>query len=246
MSIPDVLVATRSLREDEGPRVTGAPPAPAGKQRKCQKKADRFETQKLHEYVPGRLAAHVGREVKNPMTADQLQGLETTLAELQRATDVEYHVQDDKVCAKAFRSPVILPTRTSMKVYTWMLLHNLGRNDHLYMCSESGRWLLEPSMVDILKRHKHIHVLLAFDLDRKELRRRYKKANLELRIVNPWHHNRHMTIVCQGDQPRRAIYFARHLRSPIVTAVYLDSIRDVRQLMRAFKMRWDEATVLET
>ncbi len=50
-----------------------------------------------------------------------------------------------------------------------------------------------------------------------------------------------MTIVCRGSQPMRAVYFARRLRTPIVTPVYLKEVKDAERVKRAFDLMLAEA-----
>jgi len=99
-------------------------------------------------------------------------------------------------------------------------------------------------MRTMLSKSKTIHLLLAFDIETKRLLKQYGER-LKWTIIDPWRHNRHMTIVCDGKQPKLAIYFARRLRSPVITAVYLDGMRDVKRLTDVYWQRWDEAIAEE-
>lgn len=50
-----------------------------------------------------------------------------------------------------------------------------------------------------------------------------------------------MTVVCSGSAPSRAVYFARRLRSPLITPVYLEKPRDALRVKRTFDlMRLEE------
>lgn len=221
--LPDVLVSTKNLR-------------------KSRTRA-RKETHLLHEFNCERLARQVLARIKNPANPDDLDLLERTLKGLQDEADVELHTQDDRVCSKAFKRPVTLTTPTSLQAYTWLMFRDLKPCDRVYMSSETGAWLTRKPIHEMLKDQRKMRVLLAFDLEKKTLRKKYGKPGKRLKrqLVNPWHHNRHMTIVCEGKQPVRAIYFARHLRTPVITAVYLDSIRDVKRMMEMHQTRWTEA-----
>jgi len=230
-SIPDVLVSMPSLRSDQGDR----PSLP------YITTPEMAETHTLHEFDPRRLAEHVAHRVKNPLADEECELLTETIAGLQRESDVELHTQDDRVCSKAFRSPVILKTATSLKAYSWLMFHDLKPEDRVDISSETGGWLLDRTIVRMLKAQEEVRLLLAFDIDRQRLEKAYREAAIKLSFVNPWHHNRHMTIVCKGDRPARAIYFARHLRTPVITAVFLDSVRDVQHLMKMYEIRWNEA-----
>jgi hypothetical protein len=45
-----------------------------------------------------------------------------------------------------------------------------------------------------------------------------------------------MTIVCKANVPMRAIYFARRLRTPMITPVYLDRPADAERVKRTFDL----------
>lgn len=228
-TIPDVLVSVEGLRAS-GTQIT--PPTVAY--------AQRDDSQLLHPFDPAELAEMVVRRVGNPSKKSDRRKLAKTLAALQEESDTELHTQDDRVCSKAFRCPIILRTRTSLNAYTWLMLRDLDEHDEIRMCSETGEWLTKdptPDRIGTLK----IKALLAFNTEIKALRERYSEEQMEICYVNPWHHNRHMTIVFRDGQPHRAIYFARHLRTPVITAVYLESVRDVQHLNRAFEIRWTES-----
>jgi hypothetical protein len=228
-TIPDVLVGVKGLR------ATGEEiPPPNSSYR------ERDETQLLHPFDPVLLADLVARRVKNPCTESDRDILASTLDALQRESDTELHTQDDRVCSKAFKHPIVLRTRTSLNVYTWLMLRDLGENDEIRVFSETGEWLTKAPTPERIGTHK-IKAVLAFNTETRKLRKYYPESQLKIRYVNPWHHNRHMTIVFRDEQPSRAIYFARHLRTPVITAVYLDSVRDVQHLNRVFEIRWKES-----
>jgi hypothetical protein len=222
-SIPDILESNRSLRKD-----------PTWDDSRGK------STHALHEFAPGKLARHVLARVKNPYSDKDLKLLKRTIKDLQRESDVEIHTKDDRVCSKAFRRPAILATATSLRAYTWLMLKGLSPDDEVHVSSETGAWLLKEPIFALLSEQRKIRALLAFDIEEDLLEKAYGER-LERRVVDPWRHNRHMTIVCQGEQPVRALYFARRLRTPIITPVYLDGPRDVQRLMKMYTERWDEA-----
>jgi hypothetical protein len=230
---PDILISRQDLR-------TQGRPTPKHRGRQGKRGGSSSETHVLHEFDVEKLAAHVLARVKNPFGPDDVRLLTEALRELQSQSDVELHTQDDRVCTKAFRRPTTLKTTTALTVYTWLMLHGLERGDRVHVSSETGKWLTRDSIVPLLKRQR-LRVLMAFDIDESALEKKYKRRRVQRAHVNPWHHNRHMTIVCDKERPMRAIYFARHLRTPIITAVYLDSVRDVEHLMKTYEIRWDEA-----
>lgn len=194
--------------------------------------------QRLNKFDVDKLAHHVLVRIKNPVDPEDVKLLRKTFKTLQKQDDVEFHIRDDRVCSKAFELPATLPTVTSRRAYTWLMLQDLGPDDEVLVSSEDGEWLLEPLAQQLVAKPR-IRALLAFDVKRRKLAEAYRDR-LSIAVVDPWRHNRHMTIVCREGQPSRAIYFARRLRAPVITAVYLKSIRDVRRLMRLFDERWSE------
>jgi hypothetical protein len=229
-TVPDVLLSERSLRKD---------PADYGAASK-----DHDASHYLHDFAPKLLARHVLARVCNPPEpkARDLELLRRTIKQLQRTTDTEIHTHDDRVCSKAFRRPMILPTATALHLYTWLMLQDLEPKDRICVSSETGEWLLSAPMRGLLQKQRRLDVLVAFGSAEGDLRDRF--GGLEVRSMDPWHHNRHMTIVFKKGRPARAIYFARRLRSPIITPVYVDGIRDVQRLMTTFKVRWKQARPL--
>jgi hypothetical protein len=218
---PDRLVSRKHLREE--------PNAP---------RVDK-ETASLHRFNPQALADHILPRVKNKAPPQDRQLLIDTLAYLQKETEIELRTRDDRVCTKAFRNPVTLATATAQEVYTWLILRNLCRSDDaVFISDENGEWLLRKAISDLLQHRKRFEVLLAFGDKRECLEEMY--PNIKIRVANPWHHNRHMVIVCDADNANRAIYFARRLRSPVVTPVYLRETDDAQQLERIFHERWEE------
>jgi SIR2-like domain len=218
----DILVSNRSLRRSHNGSL-----------------AEQGGTHLLHEFDPRKLALHVLPRVKNPWSRADLAMLENTIADIQCQSDVEIHTTDDRVCSKAFRRPVILSTATSLQTYTWLMLQKLERKDEVCISSEVGAWLLDEPILGILKDQSKIRALFAFDIEQDELALAYK--GLKSHVIDPWRHNRHMTIVYKEGRPSRAIYFARRLRTPVITPVYLEGMRDVQRLTRMFEERWVQA-----
>jgi hypothetical protein len=95
--------------------------------------------------------------------------------------------------------------------------------------------LKDDDITELVRKHHKIEVITAFDVRHDELQDAYGDK-LILRPINPWRHNRHMTIVCRGATPLRAVYFARRLRTPLITPVYLPSPSDAARVMRAFEL----------
>jgi hypothetical protein len=234
--VPDILLSHKSLRMPTKPG--GGAPGLAGQP------PSKSETRLLHAFDPEKLARHVLMRVKNDedesVFEEAVRSLGRTLSDLQGDTEIELHMRDDRVCSKAFRSPATLPTSTSLQAYTWLMLSGLREQDKVHVSAETGDWLLREPMKTMLLRQKKIQLLLAFDA-KAELLDKTFGGRLEMTMIDPWRHNRHMRIVCDADQPKSAIYFARRQRTPVITAVYLDDMRDVKRLMDMYVERWDEA-----
>jgi hypothetical protein len=193
----------------------------------------------LREYVPNLQAEHVISQIgaRDPGVQRRLS---QTLRRLQKESEVEIDSTDDRICAKAFDSALPLPTITSLSVYTQGLFKDLRPDDEVYIICETGEWLLGEKMADLLNTQKHIEVITAFELKKAKLNKQYGDR-LKLHTIDPWRHNRHMTIVCRGNVPQRAVYFARRLRSPIITPVYLKQVNDAERVKRTFDLMRTEA-----
>jgi hypothetical protein len=153
---------------------------------------------------------------------------------------VEIQPTDDRVCSKAFDSPLTLPTITSLDIFTKWLFSDLRPADEIYISCETGEWLIQnEGMFELLSKQEHIEVITAFRLKIKGLHAKYGDA-LNLRVLNPWRHNRHMTVVCRGGSAMRAVYFARRLRTPLITPVYLDQPNDAARIKHAFDLMRQE------
>ncbi len=118
-------------------------------------------------------------------------------------------------------------------------VEDVKKRDRIYISAETGAWLMRNSIPTLLKKPRKMRAIQAFDIEEKVIRKHFPQLKLELQ--NPWHHNRHMTVVCRGKEPVRAIYFARHQRNPIITAVYLSDSSDVRTMKVVHRRRWKEA-----
>jgi hypothetical protein len=193
----------------------------------------------LREYVPNLQAEHVISEIgaKDPSIQRRFS---RALRRLQTDSEVEVDSTDDQICAKAFDSALPLPTVTSLRVYTQGLFKDIRPNDGIYIICETGEWLLGEKMGDLLSAQSHIEVITAFELKKTKLEALYGDR-LRLHTIDPWRHNRHMTIVCRKDVPQRAVYFARRLRSPVITPVYLKEAIDAERLKRTFDLMRTEA-----
>jgi hypothetical protein len=163
--VPDILLSQAGLRAE----VTGG-------------SVSRPDIQSLHPFDPARLAEHVLLRVKNDYNDSDLELLTRTFGGLQKDSEFEQHMQDDRVCSKAFRRPATLPTATSLQAYTWLILKDLRAGDRVDLSSETGDWLLwEPVLtmltekLTVLKDEKAaIRLLVAFDTEVEKLTKEYR------------------------------------------------------------------------
>jgi hypothetical protein len=165
--------------------------------------------------------------------------LTETLKYLQGDTEIEIHSCDDRVCPKLFANPMQLNTLTALRGWTLEMFRNDEDFDQLWLVAETGQWILDKEVAGILtERGLTIKLLQAFDAEVK-----IPETEVETRQL-PWgRHNRHMTVICSGNQPRAAIYFVRRLRSVTVTPVYLSNPKDLKRVGAAFQTLWEEADV---
>ena len=199
-------------------------------------------TFKLREFVSGKLADHVlSRSGLGGTDAKRKQRLARTLEALQTGSEVEIQPTDDRVCSKAFSDPIALPTITSLRTFTHGLFQGISPEDEVYIICETGEWLLtDETMYKLLSNQHHVQVITAFELKSGDLDKKYQHR-LKHIAIDPWRHNRHMTIVCRGSSPHRAVYFARRLRTPLITPVYLKNPTDAARVKRAFDLMYYEA-----
>jgi hypothetical protein len=190
--------------------------------------------QRLTDIDLSLLTRRILRELRNPADATDAQVLRDAFRALQKGTEIELHSRDDRVCAKTFVAPITLKTRTALEAYTQELLNCHKSSKRAYFVSETGEWLLEKRVRAQLEKSP-IRIILAFETEVDNLKDAYPK--LKHKVTNPWWHNRHMTIVDDGDS-QRGIYFLRRQRSPYVTPVYLGDAQDVQRLFRGFEAMW--------
>jgi SIR2-like domain len=203
-----------------------------------------YDIHKFHLADPKKLANHAANSLgfSKGRKTESIELLTKTLEYLQHDTEIEIHSCDDRVCSKLFAKPMQLKTLTALRGWTCELLLNTPDFDELWYVAETGDWILEPPIRELLaKRCNKIQLLQAFD------------ANVDIRGVEiethklPWgRHNRHMTIVRSNNESRAAIYFVRRLRAPSVSPVYLaGGAEDLRRVTLAFQKLWFEAQSYE-
>ncbi|MGN6816976.1 MAG: SIR2 family protein, partial [Solirubrobacterales bacterium] len=163
---------------------------------------------------------------------------------LTKGTEYELHSRDDRVCSKTFSSPMVLKTLSSLDAYSFDLAREgctLGDQGRIDVISETGDWLLERNKAfkRQLRAIPKIRLIVAFLCDVEKLYEEFD--HIEIAYQQPWHHNRHMAILRRNKQPKQAIYFARHHRTPYVTPVLVKRRQDISVLQTTFKDRWTKS-----
>lgn len=167
---------------------------------------------------------------------------------LYSGTEYEFHSRDDRVCSKTFAEPVVLKTLSAFHAYSFGLAMEASTSEgqiEIDVISETGDWLLKRSEAfkDLLKKADKIRLIVAFLCDVPEIHREFKKVRFAYQ--QPWHHNRHMAILRCDGEPKQAIYFARHHRTPYVTPVLVRRRGDIGVLQTTFEDRWKNSTKLK-
>jgi len=265
--IPDVLVAIDDIRiqpKDESEEALRKllKPLPEGR---------RDEWQPLPQLDLERLRDRVLPQIVDSPSAEHGALLLEELEAINDDSEYELHTQDDRICSKTFSAPMVLGTLSSLDAYSFDLVRRARDNRdkaQIDIVSETGDWLLHRSVE--FKRNLaaagRIRLIVAFLGKVPELHTQFPQ--IEIRYLQPWRHNRHMVILRiastlpQKDNPavrskkkekeepcdgaaERAIYFARHHRTPYVTPVLLKRIRDIDILGATFKDRWKVALKVE-
>jgi len=268
--IPDVLVAMDDIRiadlgdmsvEEELRKRLLEPPA----------QGRRDEWHELPRLDLVRLRDRVLPHIVDAPTDEHKRLLLEELEAINTDSEYELHSRDDRVCSKTFSAPIVLETLSSLDAYSFDLVQRASKKPdgtQIDIVSETGEWLLNRSQTfrENLGAAGRIRLIVAFLAQVPELYREFPQ--IDIRYLQPWHHNRHMVILRTGassPQPdeegagdagqekaepcegaaERAIYFARHHRTPYVTPVLLKRIRDIDILGTTFKDRWESALVVE-
>jgi len=181
--------------------------------------------------------------VDSPDTADR-RALTSAVERLNTGSEYELHSRDDRVCAKTFSNPMTLKTISALDAYSFELVRqaSLGDATRVDIIAETGHWLKrrDDDVIRELARRGRIRLIVAFLSEVKDLLAEF--PGIQLSHQQPWHHNRHMVIIRDGAEPRAAIYFARHQRTPYVTPVFVRTRRDIQVLQTTFNDRWEHST----
>lgn len=204
----------------------------------------------LRAIDPKRLAKHTLAEIdssKWPGTKprgklrSQRALLSDVINELCIEDELEIHSLNDRVCSKVFVDPLILPTHTAFRAWARRLL--MGDDyDEIRVVAETGGWLAEK---ETRKAVRHIgkgdiKLIVAFDARAGTFKAKLGKK-VEMRRIPWWRHNRHMRLLCKNGQPVRALYYARLLRTSMVTPVFLHHGADLKRLELGWQRLWQEA-----
>jgi hypothetical protein len=221
--VPDIFQATNEVRGDSEER---------GK-----------KWHVLPDLVLSSLVKRILPHVVDSPSAEDGKALVEALEDLERGAEYEIHSRDDRVCEKTFFKPLTLKTISAHHAYSFELIRLAAENapnGKVDIIAETGDWLWNRSDVaEEMKNAGQIRLIVAFTTDVKDLRDRF--PNMEITQQQPWQHNRHMVIVKSGDELRRALYFARHHRTPYVTPVLVRRHHDIRVLETTFTDRWNKS-----
>ncbi len=240
--VPDVLRTARDIHRD--------PLGPSnelllrGQLLSSPGPGDKDKWHELPELDPHALAKRVLPHIVDAPSPKQERLLAKELKQLYEGTEYEIHSRDDRVCDKTFSEPSTLRTLSSLDAYSFELVKCTSENGGsitVDIISETGDWLLRRSetFIEHLSNAAQIRLIVAFLCDVPKLRQRF--PDIELRFLQPWHHNRHMVIVRANSEPLQGIYFARHHRTPYVTPVLVHRRQDIRILQTTFEDRWENA-----
>ncbi len=221
---PDIFQAMKEIRTDDGEE------AP-------EKWTDlpKLDLPRLAQ----RILPHV---VDFPLREDQ-ELLEEALDEQAGGAEYEVHSRDDRICEKTFSDPMTLKTVSAHGIYSFELIRLAAEeapDGELDIISETGDWLMDRDDVAVkLAEVEDVRLMVAFTTEVPRLRKQFPK--MLVKQQQPLQHNRHMVIVKRKGESRRALYFARHHRTPYVTPVFVRRHRDIRVLETTFDDRWGKA-----
>jgi hypothetical protein len=199
-----------------------------------------------------RMARHVLNEIDasrwprrtcalNSRAQADLDLLARALKGLATKDELEIHSLDDRICSKVFVTPRVLATHTTFQRWTTAMIAD-DDFDELRIVAETGGWLAAKEQRKQFERlgEGKIQLLVAFDMRVKGLKKAYGDR-LDYRLIPWWRHNRHMRVVYDHGVPLRGVYYARRLRTSLVTPVALRHGADLKRLGLSFEGLWAEA-----
>jgi hypothetical protein len=238
--VPDVFEATEEIRSSNGPT-----PEKLAHERLLEvPEGQRDEWSELPQLDASRLVERVLPHIVDSPTDSDWRGLMSAVERVRAGSEHELHSRDDRVCAKTFSNPVTLKTISSLDAYSFELVRqaSLGDASEVDIIAETGHWLRRrrDDVIVELAAQGRIRLIVAFLCEVEDLLTDF--PGIRLSHQQPWHHNRHMVILKDKGEPRAAIYFARHQRTPYVTPVYVRTRADIGVLQTTFEDRWEYAT----
>jgi len=193
-------------------------------------------------------ATELSQEVRRKLSYRNRQKLnecgklfEETLMDLYRNKEIELRGQTDQLYNKVFERPQFIRTLTGINYHTERLLREKGW-DRLFVVAETGEWLLAPNVIELLSdKEVEIYLIVADRTFEQELQKSYGVKLKPVVQLDWFDHNRHLTLVLDGDDPKEALYFTRRLRSPHINPVVLSG-NDVDVVLDSFIAYWQKAT----
>ncbi len=239
--VPDVFQATDEIR------INGSSPS-AEKLFHDQgiltlQEGQRDEWCELPQLDPRKLVDRVLPHIVDSPRRQDRSALIEAVERLNSGAEYELHSRDDRVCAKTFADPLTLKTISALDAYSFELVQHAAesKSGQVDIVAETGHWLQrrKDDVIAELAKERQIRLIVAFLCEVDDLINDF--PGIQIRHQQPWHHNRHMVIVRDDKEPRAAIYFARHQRTPYVTPVYVRTRRDIAVLQTTFEDRWKYA-----
>jgi hypothetical protein len=212
---------------------------------KPAKRAKPGSERALPVIAPAALAAHVLAGIdpirfpRDGRAGREHARLATVLKHLRDGDEVEFHSRGDRISSKVFVAPRVLPTRTAFRAWSGTLTDDPKAFDELRIVAETAGWLEGRKEL----RKTKLKLILAFDRSAKDLRKEFRHA--EIRYLPWWRHNRHMRLAFWEQRPVGGVFYARRLRTSMVTPVYLYDAEDLRRAELNFDLLWDEAKAYE-
>ncbi|MBX2990228.1 MAG: SIR2 family protein [Bacteroidetes bacterium] len=144
-----------------------------------------------------------------------------------------------------FKRPKTCSTYYEMQIETKKILTSDW--ELLLSISESGKWLFDKRILDLLRERKGLLLMINaggddfddFDLW-KEINAELKgmEASLKLEVLRTrvpwWRHNRHVTLTINRGQPTAGLYFQRRLKASRISPVVLTHENDCIELLLIF------------
>lgn len=165
----------------------------------------------------------------------------STLMYLYRNKEIELLGKAEPVYNKVFKGPRPVRTLSGLSYETEYILQ-MQKWDKFFVIAETGEWLLSPRIVELLNDKKDLTIyLIVTDRSFEEkLGEEFGTNLVEIRQLNWWDHNQHITLTVEDRTPQNAIYFTRRLRSPNISPIVLSG-SDSQVALEVFIAYWLKA-----